>query len=208
MEANVYSGDPNRVRDRSKDYDVTVDGVVVAVIYGDTNPPQVVWRVYGPQDAQMAVKVADAIGTAARAALAGVKPEDKAPPVAAPVKKRNYTHAIREEIAAGKSDDEIWAFLQPELELRSDQRYRIKEVRKELEKSAASSAELTSTLGKLMDVPAPSIRPADPPVGEEDPYLKGIMDRGAKPGQPLNAVGGAENVGKTMAPNLEALLNS
>lgn len=199
MEANVYSGDPNRVRDRSKDYDVTVDGIVVAVIYGDTNPPQVVWRVYGPQDAPMAVKVADAIGKAAQAALAGVRPEDKAPPVQAPAKKRNYTHAIREEIAAGKSDDEIWAVLQPELDLRNDQRYRIKEVRKELAKAAEAPVKQVEENSQMSgwDKHTP------------DPWIEKMLDNdGVKPG-PVDLVAAREGVGKTtLSPTLESLLNS
>lgn len=131
--AQVYSGDPNRSRDKSKDFVVSLDGVEIATILMDAQPPQVIWRVYGPQDASHAILVGEAIVAAARLAVDGVaqKPQTT---TEAPKKARNYTVAIREEIAAGKTDDEIWELLRVELSLANDKRYRVKEVRKEQER--------------------------------------------------------------------------
>ncbi len=58
-----------------------------------------------------------------------VKKEKAAP-------KRNYTKAIRELIAQGKNDDEIFAELMEEFSLTPDKKYRVREVRRELEKKA------------------------------------------------------------------------
>ena len=111
---------------------VEVDGVEVAIIQTDMGGHKDVnWTIYGPQDASRAA----AICTAILAALGDAGPRQNEPENPASrqpdLPKRNYTKAIREEIAAGLSDDEIWEKLKSELDLGSDKRYRIKEVRKE-----------------------------------------------------------------------------
>ena len=131
--AQVYSGDPNHSRDKSKDFVVVLDGVEIATILMDAQPPQVIWRVYGPQDASRAILVGEAIAAAALLAVDGVAQKSQTT-TEAPKKARNYTVAIREEIAAGKTDDEIWELLRVELSLTNDKRYRVKEVRKEQER--------------------------------------------------------------------------
>lgn len=158
------SGDPNRARDKSKDIPIYIDGndSPMAVVYADLSPPQVLWQVYGPQDADKALQIAEGViaalkGQSPRVANSARSVEDgeaDAKPVAAPApKKRPMSAAFREHIAAGLSDDEIWEKIVEEFQCGKEHRTRIKEYRREVEAK---------------------------PTPEPDPYLEGIA---AKPGK-------------------------
>ena len=110
---------------------IEVDGSHVATLIHDETHPEVVWAVYGPQYADQARAICLAVlealdrvekKTPSQPALTATQPQKSS---------RNYTKAIREEITNGLSDDEIWELLKAELDLTSDKKYRIKEVRKE-----------------------------------------------------------------------------
>ena len=131
------SGDPNRARDKSKDIPVYVDGndSPMAIVYADLSPPQVLWQVYGPQDADKALQIAEGI----IAALKGQSPrvansaQSAGDGEAAPKKSRPMSAAFRELIAAGLSDDEIWEKIVAEFNCGKEHRSRIKEYRREVE---------------------------------------------------------------------------
>lgn len=139
------SGDPNRARDKSKDIPVYVDGndSPMAIVYADLSPPQVLWQVYGPQDADKALQIAEGV----IAALKGQSPrvansarsvessEAGAKPDAAK-KSRPMSAAFREHIAAGLSDDEIWEKIVAEFNCGKEHRSRIKEYRREADPKA------------------------------------------------------------------------
>ncbi len=158
------SGDPNRARDKSKDIPVYVDGndSPMAIVYADLSPPQVLWQVYGPQDADKALQIAEGViaalkGQSPRVANSAQSVEDGeagAKPVAAPAlkKSRPMSAAFREHIAAGLSDDEIWEKIVAEFNCGKEHRSRIKEYRREAD-------------------PKPPVAP--------DPYLQGITEKPA-----------------------------
>ena len=143
------SGDPNRARDKSKDIPVYVDGndSPMAIVYADLSPPQVLWQVYGPQDADKALQIAEGI----IAALKGQSPRvansapdttsSQAPPAPAAKKSRPMSAAFREHIASGLGDDDIWAKIVEEFNCSKEHRTRIKEYRREAEAKGAPPAQ-------------------------------------------------------------------
>ena len=110
---------------------IEVDGAPVATLIHDETHPEVVWAVYGPQYADQARAICLAVLEALDRAEKKTPSQPVSPPQHLQKSTRNYTKAIREEIANGLSDDEIWELLKVELALTPDKRYRIKEVRKE-----------------------------------------------------------------------------
>ena len=139
------SGDPNRARDKSKDIPVYVDGndSPMAIVYADLSPPQVLWQVYGPQDADKALQIAEGViaalkGQSPRVANSARSVEDGeagAKPDAAK-KSRPMSAAFREHIAAGLGDDEIWEKIVAEFNCGKEHRSRIKEYRREADPKA------------------------------------------------------------------------
>lgn len=156
------SGDPNRARDKSKDVHVFIkeNGCPAATVYLGLDQPKVVWAVYGPQDAADAIEICEGV----LAALKGQTPrvtssapsvaggQDAAPPVAK--KSRPMSAAFREHIAAGLSDDDIWAKIVAEFNCSKEHRTRIKEYRREAESKGTP-----------------------PTHSAQDPYLEGIAAR-------------------------------
>lgn len=138
------SGDPNRFRDKSKDVHICVEGSEApsAIVYMGLEPPKVQWCVYGPQDAEHALQIAEGVVAALKGyapAHDGSAPRDgmsasppSAPKPSKPAKTRAMSVAFREHIAAGLSDDEIWEKIVAEFNCGKEHRTRIKEYRREV----------------------------------------------------------------------------
>lgn len=134
------SGDPNRYRDKSKDVHICVEGSEApsAIVYMGLEPPKVQWCVYGPQDAEHALQIAEGVV----AALKGYSPKhgvaaprdtaDVGATSAKPAKPRAMSVAFREHIAAGLDDEQIWDKIVEEFKCGKEHRTRIKEYRREM----------------------------------------------------------------------------
>ncbi len=125
---------------------IFVNGVELATIIDHENGQRdVLWKVYGPQDMVQATElcraVLDACAELGVVPVGGPAPAPSDTPSAKPTAKpsRNYTKAIREELAKGLSDDEVFAALADEFALTPDKKYRIKEVRAEEAKKTNAS---------------------------------------------------------------------
>ena len=129
-------------RDKSKDMPVIVNDVVVAIVYAGSDHPVVVWQVYGPQDVDRAYEICKGVKQAIEKMRGGPSAAPVANPSAVDHKLRPASKVFRELIAKGLDDDQVWAGAKAELgdSLPDSSKYRVKEYRREAEKSGAATA--------------------------------------------------------------------
>ena len=115
-------------RDKSKDVPVIINGATLAIVYGGSSHPVVLWQVYGPQDLDVAYEICKGV-CAAIEQLKGIAPTHDKPAATKPA--RPASKVFRELITQGLTDDEVWEKAQAELGLPDSSKYRVKEYRRE-----------------------------------------------------------------------------